>query len=227
VLVTAPAFAAVDMLYGGALLLLAIAVGMPMLLLATIAETRITERSERERERGAIAAMFKLIYISMRFGRKSLLASLGSFEKMFGSGTHIGSLLRELQQRLMLGQKPSEAIYALHADRGMGSELSGIAESYAESGSTIVPFKTLSEKLQNEQKYAASRKEGSLQKYLTLSMLASSVIPSFALFSFVGYSMLAPSGASSFAFMLLITIPIPLAYSVIRAHIDEVCNYYG
>lgn len=228
VVIASPVFIAIYMIYNLAPTLLALAISMPVLLLASFAESRTAERIKTATEQNDMASAFKLIYISMKFEGKALLSSICNIRMVLENDAHIKPLLDELRMRLMLGQKLPEAMRALHNNSisaNAAKELYSMAERCATDGSAM-PFKTMSERLQNEHKYIASRNEGSLQKYLTLSMLVSSVIPSFALFSFVGYSMLMPSMLQSLAFMLIITILIPAVYGMIRAHIDEISNYY-
>ncbi|MGC8651960.1 MAG: type II secretion system F family protein [Candidatus Micrarchaeia archaeon] len=213
------------MVFGTAPLPLAVAVLLPTATLATMVESRSIERASALRERSDLASALELVYMEMKYGKKSLLESIDRYADAFGTG-HPGDTLKELRSRLALGQKLPEALRATSAKSSLGTMLRSMAEACSTSSSALEPFRAFSEKLRTEHRYEASRKGGSLQKYLTLGMLVSSVLPSFALFSFVGYSMLAPSMAQAFAFMLLITVLLPLAYSVIRVHVNEIYNYF-
>lgn len=63
---------------------------------------------------------------------------------------------------------------------------------------------------------------GSLQKWLTVSLLASVILPSLALFGFVGYSMLYSSGAAFVAFAALLISAFPVAFALIQRRIGEI-----
>ncbi len=63
---------------------------------------------------------------------------------------------------------------------------------------------------------------GSVQKYMTLSLLSSVILPSLALFGFVGYSMLYSSAASFAAFSMALIMVFPLVYALLRRKMSEV-----
>jgi hypothetical protein len=63
---------------------------------------------------------------------------------------------------------------------------------------------------------------GSLQKYLTVSLLASVILPSLALFGFVGYSMLYSSGEAFIAFSALLISAFPVSFALIQRRIGEI-----
>ncbi|MCL4374037.1 MAG: hypothetical protein M1360_04415 [Candidatus Marsarchaeota archaeon] len=223
--ITAPVLAASFLAFGEAPLLFASAIVLSSTTVATIAESRAMARAAEEKERGNLASALELVYMNMRYGKKSLLASIKSYSATFG-GEAQGRILKELWARLNLGQKLPEALKAIRSKGALKAALDNLSDTCATSSSAIDSIRSFSRRLHNEHSYEASKRGGALQKYLTLSMIVSSVLPSFAMFSFVGYSILEPSKAQSLVFMLLITVPLPLAYSVIKARIDEIYDYF-
>lgn len=62
---------------------------------------------------------------------------------------------------------------------------------------------------------------GSLQKYLTVSLLVTVILPSLSLFSFVGYTMLYNSSIAFIAFSALLISVFPISFAVIERKISE------
>lgn len=63
---------------------------------------------------------------------------------------------------------------------------------------------------------------GSLQKYLTLSLLVSVILPSLSLFGFIGYSMLYDSSIALAAFSALLVSLFPMLFALIQKRISEI-----
>jgi hypothetical protein len=55
--------------------------------------------------------------------------------------------------------------------------------------------------------------EESAQRYATINMFISTILPSFLVFAFVGNSVLSGTGFSTFLFSITFLIMVPLAYA--------------
>ncbi|MGC8669841.1 MAG: hypothetical protein ACP5TL_01655 [Candidatus Micrarchaeia archaeon] len=206
--------------FGITMFVLALAMSMPISIFSAFLEYLIDKRKAAELERAKLASAIKLIYINIRFGKRSFVSSVKKLSN-FSNDVRINNLLTELHDRIALGQKLREALASIKLDHAVTKDLDAISEISSLDLYTDNSIRTLFEKLRYEHKYTASKNAGALQKYLTVSMLLSSVIPSFVLFSFVGYTLLMPSELSSFALMFTMLIAIPSAYSITRAQAER------
>lgn len=63
---------------------------------------------------------------------------------------------------------------------------------------------------------------GSLQKYLAVSILVGTILPSLTLFGYVGYSMLYGSGSIFIAFAFALMVLFPSILILVKKHIGDI-----
>ncbi len=63
---------------------------------------------------------------------------------------------------------------------------------------------------------------GAVQKYMTLALLSGVILPSLALFGFIGYSMLYNSAEGFILFSGMLVFAFPMAYALLRRKMGEV-----
>ncbi len=224
VLAALPLFALAYAIFGLPILLLCIAISLILIAVFGTIESGIVKNAEDASARNAIAGALNLVWIGIKFGNKPMGKSIENAEAI---GAY-GNCLNELRKRLHLGQNLSSAALAI----AKNAKSKGVRETFAEmaescSGDEESAFGTLSKRIHEEHAYNASRSMGALQRYLTLSMVVSSVVPSFVLFSFIGYSIVIHTSIDSLVFILALLLVIPLLYSLIRVRANEIIHYYG
>jgi type II secretory pathway component PulF len=122
-------------------------------------------------------------------------------------------LLNVIGRRIQLGSSMSESMSNVFSPYKI--YLQHFVQVVDSIDDTSKAASAINEVMHREYLRELSRSEGSMQKYVTLSMLFSSVVPSFLLFSFTGYSLLGGNSFQGISLLLLLCIAVPFAYGLI------------
>ncbi|MGC8687620.1 MAG: hypothetical protein ACP5RM_02885 [Candidatus Micrarchaeia archaeon] len=186
------------------------------ILLSTI-ESIMERGSLHVEEMRRFSSSMRIISDSMASGKSTMRALDNA--ALHQSDNDLKHLLETVKRRMALGSPIDESIenifspyrtYALRFAQAIA--LLGDASSAASSTNEIMKREYMKE---------LSRREGSMQKYITSSMLFSSVVPSFLLFSFTGYSLMGGKGFQGISLFLLLCIAVPFAYGLISFRIGD------
>ncbi len=158
------------------------------------------------------------VYISSRMLHKSLLASLDRAIDMLDMGS-MRSRMSTARNMVACGEGAKSAIgsqlpakrIGLKADTGYAHLLSYLDGKDFGAGISDVHRELVAERNLN-----MSVAYGSLQKYLSANMLFSTILPSMAMFGFVGYSLINYSNMVMFLFIFAMLVAIPAAYAALQ-----------
>lgn len=123
------------------------------------------------------------------------------------------AVFKEISRRMRLGQNASDAILALSSKLNgipaMMYELSCIGKDIGQSGSALAAVESSSRRIDANYKRALANSWYSMQKYSTLTVVLTTVLPSFVIFTSVGLSIIGNTGliASAVAFSMLVAMP--------------------
>lgn len=181
-------------------------------------------RKEKEADLKELSSTVGLLGSRMRDAKTSLFSGILDAAGKAGGTTKVSALLLKLRKRMLFGQDLETAIYS--EDEG-GSWIAGILKpigrEYSKTGSIADPLKTAHNRLSRDSKVKMERAIGSNQRYLVISMVFSTILPSLAIFAFVGYSILSYSDTLFLLFSAVLLSVLPGASVVIRLRLDE--NY--
>lgn len=203
--------------------LLAVPVGSALAAVVSLSELRLKGKLDRASELNDTMFALHMLHGDIRYSGKSLCAGLGNAasELRDRAGGVVRGALNEINNRLAAGQDLGQAIES--ACRGKedaaSAALSAVGREYSKGLDPASAVKNVYVRLRNEQSIGRERAYGSLQKYLTMSMALSAVLPSFVLFAFIGYSMVYFSAAMLYVFSIVMLMVLPRLYALLRIHI--------
>lgn len=168
------------------------------------------KNSDSMKEFGRIIEVMRL---RMRFYRSTLPnAAEEAAAGLKGAGGGF-VVLREISRRMRLGQNASDAILALsnrlRNNSAMAYELSCIGKDMGQSGSALGAIESSSKRIDLYYKRELANSGYSLQKYSTLTVVLTTVLPSFVIFTSVGLSIIGNTRliAGAVAFSMLMALP--------------------
>ncbi len=133
------------------------------------------------------------------------------------SDKELASVLVEVRYRMRAGQDFALAVRSSEIPNAViRNALLQIAEAYSSNFDVVLAFKDAYYSLQNAYLDKMEKFYSSIQKYTSLSMVAGTIVPSFALFSIVGYSILNTSAADTFFPVILFVVVLPFAFSSLK-----------
>jgi hypothetical protein len=201
--------------------LLCAAAGMPMTLAVALSELRLHRKAEISRERDSVLFALQQIHSSARHCGKPLLASIDDALAALDSRAAAGvcSLLSGIRRRLLLGAQLDEAtLAACHGEGPASDALRGVGGEYANGREPVLAVKGAYDRLCRAMRLEDAANCGKLQKYLTASMALGTVLPSFVMFAFTGYSMIYYSSALLTLFCTAMMVIMPNIFALARAH---------
>ena len=158
------------------------------------------------------------VYINSRLLHKSMLASLDRAVDMLDRGS-MRSRMSTARNMIACGEGANSAIGSQLPARGMRLKAdTGYAHllSYLDGKDFGEGIADVHRELAAERNLNMSVAYGSLQKYLSANMLFSTILPSMAMFGFVGYSLINYSNMVMFLFAFAMLVAIPAAYAALQ-----------
>jgi Flp pilus assembly protein TadB len=205
------------------LALLAVPVGAALAMIVSVFELRLKDRLDRASELNDTLFALHTIHSDIKYSGKSLGASIGDAEAELRDrvGGNVHSTLGEIGKRLTAGQDLSQAIEsACRGKSDAASEaLRAVGREYSKGIDPASAVGNVYARLRDEQSMDREKAYGSLQKYLTMGMALSAVLPSFVVFAFVGYSMVYFSASLLYAFSIVMLMVLPRVYALLRIHV--------
>ncbi|MCL5419934.1 MAG: type II secretion system F family protein [Candidatus Marsarchaeota archaeon] len=124
----------------------------------------------------------------------------------------VSSALGAIARRIRLGESPGEAMHYVGSERGMPMLAESCSGDAADSGiSQVHRLLDAYEYLLAERR---SRALESMQKYATINMFLSTILPAFTVFSFMGEIILAQKDTGIFLFSVMMLVMLPLIYVI-------------
>ncbi len=216
--------------YGIAALAMFVAVGIDaMLALPVIAmsfaivlkiKLVLRRRKQSEKDFNDAISAFKTMHHKVGKGMPFASSISDVFSKMGSSA--VGRALNAARERILLGQLNGDAILEecakLEGDVSEALCRLGVSHTDQMQGKLIEVANEMERKRATKAEVGAS----ALNKYLLLSTVANTILPSLAIFAFVGYSILYYSAPSLLGFSLLLLLVFPTISSLIRAKVGQV-----
>ncbi len=200
---------------------LGILTGIPMMLAVSISEFELYKKAEYSEERDAVMFGLQQIYSSARYAGKSFIAGMNDALEVMdvSTCTMAHRLLSGIRKRLLLGAQLDDAIKTTCAGSYAAcAPLRDVGREYANGRDPVLAVKNAYDRLTGIIKMEDARNAGRLQRYLTISMAVGTVLPSFAVFTFTGYSMICYSHMLLSIFCVVMLIIIPNIFALVRAH---------
>jgi hypothetical protein len=202
--------------------LMALSIGFAFASMVSLSELRLERKLEYASDLNDALFALHLVYMEMRYGGKSLYAGMeeaarGVHDRV---GMNVYRIFDEMKGRLLMGQDLGQAVQS--SCRGEGAAQAAwraIGREYLKDFDAASSIKCVCDRLLREQALNKEKACGSLQKYLTMSMALSAVVPSFMVFVFVGYSMVYYSASILAIFSVMMLMVLPRAYALLRIHI--------
>ncbi len=201
--------------------LLALLAGAPMLAAVSLSELEFMDKAQDAVERDSLMFALQQVYSGMRYGGKSLLSSIkGALDALDNLDCgRVREMLSSAQKRLLLGAQPDAALAA--SCRGSGtacSALRDVGREYSNGLDTTLAVRNAYDRLCEDARLNDVKNASRLQKYLTANMAVGTVLPSFAVFAFTGYSMVYGSEALFSLFCAAMLAIVPNAFALVRIH---------
>ena len=166
------------------------------------------------------------MYTDIKYGGKSTYSSMeGALRSLRSSaGSKVRKTIREIRMRLISGQDLGQAIASTcgNKDDAASTALRAVGREYQKSYDAGSAIKNVYTQMWKSQSLSREKAYGSLQKYLTISMALSAVLPSFVVFAFVGYSMVYYSALLLSIFCIMMLVVLPSLYTLLKMHIAGV-----
>ncbi len=185
-----------------ALLALPVASASVLLLSAAAAAER-----RRALERRLLDCLYSIVY------RKARDEPLQGTVAMVGAtaGGDAGRIFGEASRRMRMGEPFGDALRASGGSAWAGLLCELYYSDHGDDYNCIMRILGAHEALAEER---AASAELSMQRYATVNMFVSTILPSFVIFAFIGEAILTQSPASLAAFSIVMVLALPLLYLV-------------
>lgn len=211
---------------GPQLALIALSIGFASASVVSVYELRLRRKLDYTSELNETLFALHLVYMDLGYGGKSLTASMESAVSGMRdrSNKRVRMTFEEIRKRLQTGQDLGQAVQSTCNKRtdAASAALCAIGKEYQKGSDALSSVKGTYDRILKEQELKKECTYGSLQKYLTMCMALGTVLPSFAVFAFVGYSMVYYSAYVPFLLFMLMLIFLPDFYALLRIHIAGV-----
>src|SRR5271157_2230522 len=195
--------------YGAALCAIA---GVPMMIAVSLSEFVLYKKADYSSECEAMLFALQQMHASVRHSGKSFLAGmrdcLASLDR--NACAKVYDLLYGIYKKSLLGAQLDEAVSSTCTGEGPAcAALRNVGKEYASGRDPSIAVKNAYDRLCRTVRRENAENAGKLQRYLTVSMALGTVLPSFAVFAFTGYSMVYYSQRmfSLFCVAMLILMP--------------------
>jgi hypothetical protein len=122
--------------------------------------------------------------------------------------------IRKVGRRLQLGEELGTAVREEGIVGTLGAALQNLAQDSRNGMDSASSLREVDRRLGYEMRLASEKKQGLMQRNLTLLMVVGTVVPSLFLFLFTGYAMVEGSAIVIVAFSVFMCGIIPAAYSI-------------
>ncbi len=200
---------------------LGVLVGIPMMFAVSLSEFVLCRKAEQSKERDAVLFELQQIYSGMKYSGKSLLSSMNDALTAMDrrACADVYNMLFLVHKKLLLGAQLDEAIASTCTGTGHAcAALSDVGREYAKGREPTLAIKNAYNRLYNAIKLEDAGNAGKLQKYMTVSMALGTVLPSFAMFAFTGYSMVYYSPTLLSMFGVAMMVLMPNIFALVKAH---------
>jgi hypothetical protein len=163
----------------------------------------------------AVFLVWSSVYEQASILGGSLVNALRKSSSLGLSGTGVGYATEELAARISLGLNLDQAIHSTNTTDTIRRDINRLV-GYG-NGDDLLGM--IGSGLKRDEEMELDRIESagySMQKYLTLSMVSGTVIPSLALFGFTAYSITGASGALAPIFTIGFGGLMPFFYRIVR-----------
>ncbi len=127
------------------------------------------------------------------------------------------SAFLQLHTRMRFGQDFNEAVSCV---RALGKReldlLKRLSEEYNKNMDMYLAVKHIYDLLFKDRLELIEKSYASLQKYSSASMVSGTIVPSFFLFAFIGYSLMQGSATQLLAFAVAFLVVLPALFSTVR-----------
>ena len=215
VLFFALSLAALSVLLKGYLFLFASIADASSLIILIHLESRLNTRRHKEALTSEMLSSLQHIRTLLTRSKIPVSAALGRVAAVPHS-REISKPIMEVKARLRVGQDFSQAVKSTKVSEPLVREsLQQIASSYSSSFDIVTAIKDTHSSMFREYLEKIERFYSSVQKYTSLGMVTGTIVPSFALFAIVGYSIINTS-AGTFLPSLLFVVALPSIFSAIK-----------
>jgi len=202
-------------------------VGAPIITLtyaAIYASDRKLEHGKAvKKEQRELMRALTTLYTYLHDYKKPISVSLDAGINATDEESTTHNLLYKIHLRQMAGQDFAEAIIAeckaQNPANFVATSLNRIANEYTETLNLSTASKNEYDHLCRGLVAKESALQGSVQKHSTIAMVSSTILPTFAMFALIGYSVINNQVANILIFSILLGLVLPGAYAIIRAHI--------
>ncbi|MDE1833029.1 MAG: hypothetical protein KGH58_01275 [Candidatus Micrarchaeota archaeon] len=197
--------------------------GIPLICISMVWGVRLFRKRRESNEERALIHALSVTYANVTHNRKPLFYSLTraieSTSASMAPITH--NALLEVTNRMRLGQDLDEAVQALKQSSRSPSlaPLYEFGRDYRDGMEPGTSLKGIVDEYNAKQRVGSERFISKLQKQVTVSMALGTVVPSFAMFVFVGYSIVYYSAFQYLAFAITMLLVLPCASSALRASV--------
>ncbi len=182
----------------------------------------MARKRKKDAEIKELSSAIGLLGSRMKDSRMPLFSGMNEVACRGNGNTTISKVFLRLKERMCFGQDFGSAICS---EKSLSSEVSDILTpvgyEYSKTGNILNPLKTAHSRLSRDFLIKRERAIGSNQRYLIISMVFSTILPSLAVFAFVGYSILSYSESQFLLFSTVLLSVLPGASSIIRMRLNE------
>jgi hypothetical protein len=130
----------------------------------------------------------------------------------------LSSALASIRNRMKFGQDFHEAVRSIiFSGEAIAAVFRSLAEAYERNMDMYIAVKHVYDATLKKRLAEIEKAYASVQKYSSISMVAGTIIPSFMLFAFIGYSIISGGSVQLFIFALLFGAVLPSIFSAVRA----------
>lgn len=198
------------------------AAAIPLSALMLLSETRHSNKVSERSESCLLASALGSIYNDANLRNLSLGAAISNAMKKIPVQSCAGKAMALLLRSIKSGSDMADALAlaSVSGSKSVSEALLMLSSEFSRKSDSLHAIKTASDRLSSRIAVENEKSSGAQQRNLTISMAASTVLPSFALFAFVGYSILNYSAAKLALFSALMLVVIPGMYSMIRSNMS-------
>ncbi len=179
-----------------------------------VATRRMRDKTEERRSANDFASSLERAYESMTTRGISLLAALGGMNH---------PKLGQVRKRIALGEDAGRAFDAEKRSDNVdiSQSMKSILNEYTNNTEIASSLKASSQNISRARLVRKEAAVASTQKYVALSMVSSTIVPSLMTFGFVGYTIVNNSYSALLLFSVLMLAVLPCITTLIRVRINE------
>lgn len=182
----------------------------------------MSRRRRKDTEIKELSSAIGLLGSRMKSAKIPLFSGMSEVAHRSNRDTAVSKAFLRLRERMHFGQDLKSAICS---DSSLSREASDILKpigyEYSKTGNILNPLRAAHDRLSREFLIKRERAIGSTQRYLVISMVLSTILPSLTVFAFVGYSILSYSESQFLLFSTVLLSVLPGASSIIRMRLNE------